>query len=159
MRLYLFLKAVHIVSAMVFFGTGLGSAWYRLRADRSGDLRVIAWCQREIVLADWLFTVPSAVLLPSTAVAMIVHAGIPWRTGWLLWAAFGYAVAGLFWLPAAWLQIRMRRLADDALAKGEALPAEFHRAARTWLLLGFPSFGATMLTIWLMVAKHVAVGD
>ncbi len=159
MRLYLFLKAVHVVAAMVFFGTGLGSAWYRFRADRSGDVRVIAWCQREIVLADFVFTVPSAVMLPLTAVAMIEVTGTPWRTGWILWAALGYAVAGLCWLPAAWLQIRMRRLADVALAKGDPLPVEYHRAARIWLYLGVPSFGATMATIGLMVAKHVAVGD
>jgi uncharacterized membrane protein len=157
MRIYFLLKALHIVSAMVFFGTGLGSAWYRLRADRSGDLRVIAWCQREIVLADWLFTVPSAVALPVSAVAMIVHTGTPWSTGWVLGAALGYSIAGLFWLPAAWLQIRMRALAATALAKNEPLPPEYHRAARIWLLLGFPSFGATMLTIWLMVAKHAAL--
>jgi uncharacterized membrane protein len=159
MRLYLALKALHILSAMLFFGTGLGSAWYRLRADRSGDVRVIAWCQREIVLADWVFTVPSAVLLPASAVAMIEVLGVPWRTGWILWAFAGYSIAGLCWLPAAWLQILMRRLADDALASGAPLPPAFHRYARIWLVLGFPSFAAAMATLWLMVAKHAAIGD
>jgi len=115
---YLVLKTVHVLSALVFLGTGLGSAWYRLRADLSHDLRVIAWCQREVVLADWTFTIPAGVALPASAIALVIYEGIPWRTPWILWGVAGYLTAGVLWLPAAWLQIAMRRLALDALAKG-----------------------------------------
>ncbi len=102
------LKAVHILASMLFFGTGLGSVWYKVRADRSGDVNVVAWCQRNIVMADWLFTVPSAVVLPVTGLWMALHFNYPLTRGWILWGVIGYVVAGLFWLPAAVLQIRMR---------------------------------------------------
>ena len=150
------LKTVHVLSAALFFGTGLGSAWYKWRADRSGDVRSIAWIQREIVLADWLFTVPSGVLLPVTGVAMAWSYGLPLTTPWIATGIAGYTVAGLCWLPAAWLQLRMRRLADQAVLRGEPLPDAFHRAARQWLLLGVPAFLAAALTIWVMVAKGAA---
>jgi uncharacterized membrane protein len=156
MHLYSLLKTVHVLAAILFLGTGLGSAWYKFRADRSGDLRVIAWCQREIVLADWLFTVPAAVLLPATAVGLVAVVGYPWSTPWILWGLGGYALAGVCWLPAVWLQLRMRRLADEALQRGEPLPPAFHRAARSWALLGVPSFLAALATLWVMVARPMA---
>ena len=157
MYTYLLLKILHILAAMVFLGTGFGSAWYRLRSDRSNDIRVIAWCQREIVRADWYFTVPAGLLLPATAFGLISHLGLSWTTPWIMGGLLGYATAGLFWLPAVWLQIQMRRLADQALASGEPLPPIYHRYARIWAALGVPSFLAAIGTLWLMVAKHVAL--
>ena len=154
--LALSLKSVHIIAAMLFFGTGLGSVWYKLRADRSGEPAVIAWCQTNIVLADWLFTVPSAVVLPVTGVWMALLYRLPLTEGWVLWGIVGYVVAGLFWLPAALLQIRMRDLAREAAQTGEPLPARFHQHNRMWLALGFPSFAAATTTIYVMVFKHLS---
>lgn len=157
MHAYLLLKTVHILAAMVFLGTGLGSAWYRLRSDLSGDLRVIAWCQREIVRADWLFTVPAGIALPASAIGLVGIMHLPWTTPWIMWGIGGYVVAGVFWLPAVWLQMAMRRLADEALAQGTPLPPEYRRYARIWAALGVPSFLAAGGTVWIMVAKHAAV--
>ncbi len=153
--LYLTLKWLHVLSAVVFLGTGAGSAWYKYRADRSGDVAVVAWCQRQIVLADWIFTVPAGVLLPLSGLALVV-AG-PWTFD-ALWIQLGiglYALAGLTWLPAAFLQLRMRRLADEALATGTELPAAFHQDRRIWTALGVPSFIAAIATVWLMTAKYM----
>lgn len=156
MATYLVLKALHVLAAVVFLGTGLGSAWYRDRADRSGDLRNIAWAQREIVRADLLFTVPSALLLPLTGAGMVWNSGLPWTTGWILAGFGGYLVAGLCWLPAFWLQIELRKLADRALEEGSALPPRYRQYAAWWRALGVPSFLAAITAVWVMVAKHAA---
>ena len=153
--LYLALKTLHVLTVVVFLGTGAGSAWYKFRADRSGDVAVVVWCQREIVKADWIFTVPSGLLLPLTGIAL-VEIG-PWNYG-MPWVALGialYAVSGLTWLPAAFLQLRMRRLAEEALSAGEELPEAFHRDRRVWMALGCPSFLAAVATVWLMTAKYM----
>ncbi len=152
----LLLKAVHVLAAVLFLGAGIGSAWYKLRADRSGDPRVIAWCQREIVLADWCFTVPSAVALPVTGLWLVDLYGLPLDTPWVLLGFAGWALAGGLWVPAAFLQLRMRRLADAALASGGGLGPDFHAANRIWLGLGFPAFAVAMATVWVMVAKYAA---
>jgi uncharacterized membrane protein len=65
----------------------------------------------------------------------------------------GYAVAGLAWLPAAVLQIRMRRLAEAALAADQPLPQTYDRMQLTWAALGLPSFAASVFVVWVMVAK------
>lgn len=155
---YIALKVLHVVAAMVFLGTGLGSAWYRWRADRSGSPAVVVWCQEEIVRADLYFTVPSAVLLVVSGWGMVHTLGLPWSTPWILAGAAGFATSGLFWLPAWYLQLELRRLAREAHARGEPLPPRYWRAARVWALLGVPSFGAALLTVWAMVAKDVFLG-
>ncbi len=150
---YLLLKTLHILGALLFFGVGLGSAWYKFKADRSGDLRVIAWCQNQIVTADWVFTLTSAFLLPITGLEMVRRLNIPWTTPWVVVGIAGYVLAGLLWLPAVWLQIRMRDLAREALQRNTPLPHEFHRANRIWFYLGVPAFAITVGVIWVMVAK------
>jgi len=157
MLLILAAKTLHIISATIFFGAGLMSAWWKLRGDRSGDVRVIAFAQREIVLADWVFTVPSGFISPLTG-AYLVHAySLPWTTDWVVVSIGGFVVATVCWLPAAALQVKLKRMADEALAQGTPLPAQFHRYNRVWLLLGVPAFAAAVGIIWTMVAKRVGL--
>ena len=152
--LFSLLKTLHVLGALLFLGVGLGSAWYKFQADRSGDVRVIAWCQRQIVLADWLFTVPSALLLPITGVGMVAIWGMPLTTPWVMSGIVGFSVAGLLWLPAVWLQLRMRAMADRALAEGTELPEAFWRARRWWIALGLPAFALAAAVVWVLVSKR-----
>jgi len=151
--LILLVKTLHVLSAIVFLGVGAGTAWVKLRADRSGDPRVVAWAQRHIVQADWIFTVPAGLAVPVTGAGLVMLYGLPWSTPWVAVGIFAFAGAGLTWLPAAWLQLRMRDDAEEALRSGQPLPPRFHRDRLTWILLGVPSFGLTVLAVWAMVAK------
>jgi uncharacterized membrane protein len=74
---------------------------------------------------------------------------------WLVASLGLYLVAGLFWLPVVWMQVRMRDLALDAAVAGTALSPAYRRLFRTWFWFGFPGFGAVLAIIVLMVAKPV----
>ncbi|MCZ7681256.1 MAG: DUF2269 domain-containing protein [Sandaracinaceae bacterium] len=154
--LALVLKAIHVFASMLFLGLGIGSVFYKLRAYRSGDPAALAFCDREIVLADWLFTVPSGVLLPATGLWMAHLYRLPLTTPWILVGVGGWALAGLTWLPAAFLQIRMRGMSARALERGEPLPPAYRSAHRAWMTLGLPSFTAAMFVLWAMIAKAAA---
>jgi uncharacterized membrane protein len=152
----LVLKLVHIFASMFFLGFGMGSVFYRMRAYQSGNLELMVFADREVVRADWFFTVPSGVLLPLTGVWLVHLYGLPWSTPWVLVGLGGWALAGITWLPAAFLQVRMRDLALRAKAEGTPLPEAYHRAHRIWLILGFPSFTSAMVVLWAMIAKAAA---
>lgn len=154
--LFLFVKAAHLMASMLFLGFGLGSVFYKIRAYQSRDVGVIAFCDREIVRADWCFTVPSGIALPLSGAAMVHLYGLPWTTPWILVGLSGWAIAGLTWLPAAFLQIRMRSLATQAHREGTSLPDTYRRAHRAWMTLGVPSFTAAMVVLWAMIAKTAA---
>lgn len=150
---YLALKWLHLVSAAVLFGTGLGTALHMWLAHLSGDLRAIAVVARNVVRADWWFTAPSAVAQPLSGLALVHLAGYDPFESWLVAAYALYAVAAICWLVVVRLQIEARDLAVAAACDGTALPPAYHRAMRAWFALGWPAFVALLATFWLMVAK------
>ena len=151
--LYLSLKYLHILSMVLLFGTGLGSAFYKWMADRSGNLAHIAVVNRHVVLADWIFTTPTVIFQPLSGLGMVYLLGLPLATPWITLSLGLYVFAGLCWLPVVWLQIRMRNLADAALMAQTPLPAEYWRYARVWFWLGVPAFVAMVGVVFLMVFK------
>jgi uncharacterized membrane protein len=150
---YQLAKTVHVLAAVMFLGFGLASFFYKALAFRSGSAAINHWVDRQIVLADWLFTVPAGVILPPSGAFLVWLYHLPWTTGWVVAGACGYLVAGLMWLPAARLQLVMRRMSEQAAAAGEPLPAAYGVAFRRWRLLGAPSFLGAMLAMWSMISK------
>lgn len=154
---YALLKLVHIVAVTLFFGAGLASVLLKVHADRSGDVRDIAFAHRAVVFADWVFTLPSGVLLPATGLGMVWVAGYPLQTPWILGGLLLYAVAGLSWIPAWLLQFRMRDTAVRCAATGQPLPETYRRQSRVWAALGIPAFLASIGAMWLMVGKGLGL--
>lgn len=149
---YLLLKTVHILSSTLLFGTGLGTAFHGFMANRSGDLAARRIVNRNVVIADWLFTTPAVIVQPVTGVWLARIAGYPLTTGWLAAAIMLYVFVGACWLPVVGIQIEMRRIVDR-IADGEALPARYFNLSRTWFVLGWPAFAGVLVIFWLMVTK------
>ena len=152
---YTVLKTLHILSMVLLFGTGLGSAFYKWMADRSGNVNHIAVTNRHVVLADWLFTTPTVIFQPISGLWMVALLELPLATPWIAASMGLYVLAGVCWLPVVWLQIRMRNLAADAVAHQQPLPMLYWRLARWWFWLGVPAFTAMVLVVVLMVGKHM----
>ena len=66
MTLYLFVKYLHVLGAIVILGTGSGIAFFMLMAHRSGDVAFTARTAAIVVLADMLFTLTAVILQPIT---------------------------------------------------------------------------------------------
>jgi uncharacterized membrane protein len=151
---YLIAKWLHVLSSTLLFGTGLGSAYYMYFASRTRDPRVVASVVRQVVIADWIFTATTIVFQPLSGLYMMQLAQMPLTTSWIWWSFVLYFVAGACWLPVVWLQIRMRRLAEDALHRHETtLPPLYTTYLRIWVALGVPAFLSLVIVFYLMVAK------
>ncbi|HEX5353985.1 MAG TPA: DUF2269 domain-containing protein [Rhodanobacteraceae bacterium] len=150
---YLILKYLHVVGAMVLLGTGVGIAFFMLMAHLSRDARFVARTAGVVVLADFIFTATAVIAQPVTGYLLIRETGTLVADGWLVASLALYAVAGVFWLPVVWMQMRMRDLAEEAASAGRDLSAAYHRLFRWWFAFGLPGFGSVMVIIWLMVAK------
>jgi uncharacterized membrane protein len=153
-HLYLTLKLVHIIGAAVLFGTGLGIAFFQFRANRTESPEAIAATLRSVVIADYLFTATAAVLQPITGLLLLHLRGYQLGETWIALSLALYVLIGLCWLPVVVLQIRMRDLAEAAVAAGEpALPPRYHALARVWFWLGWPAFLSMLAIFCLMIAK------
>lgn len=147
------LKWAHILSSTLLFGTGLGTAFHGLASNLRGDVRAIVAGNKNVVLADWIFTTPTVIVQPVTGVLLALEQGWPLDSHWLLASVALYFFAGACWLPVVWLQIKMARIAEECLATGAPLPPIYRRYFRWWFALGWPAFGAVLGIFWLMVAK------
>jgi len=150
---FLLLKFIHVLGAVTILGTGAGIAFFMLAAHLSGDRAFIAATARTVVVADFLFTATAVVIQPITGMLLASEAGYALTERWLLASVGLYALAGAFWLPVVWIQMRLRALAEAAVAAGTALPAAYHRLFRLWFAFGIPGFGSTLLILWLMIAR------
>lgn len=150
---YIVLKTLHILSATVLFGTGLGTAFHMWFAHRSVDAVVVARVARQVVWADFAFTTPAIVLQPLTGFAMISLGGHSLAAPWLLTSYALYLLAGACWLPVVVIQVRIRDLAVAAARDNTPLPPAYFRMMRVWFVLGWPAFLALLVVFWLMVAK------
>jgi uncharacterized membrane protein len=153
MTLYIIVKYLHVLGAIVILGTGTGIAFFMLMAHRSGDPAFIARTAATVVIADMLFTLTAVLLQPVTGGLLMALSATTLAERWLVMSLGLYAVAGLFWIPVIFMQIEMRNLARVALAQRQPLPPRYFALFRRWFGFGIPGFGSVMLILWLMVAK------
>jgi uncharacterized membrane protein len=153
MTWYVLIKWLHILSSTVLFGTGAGIAFFFVRAQASGDVRIIAATAGEVVLADLIFTASAVILQPVTGVTLALLAGYRLSSRWLSLSMVLYGAIGCCWLPVVWLQIRMRDIALEASATGLPLPDLYRRYYGLWFALGWPAFIGVMAVFYLMIAK------
>jgi uncharacterized membrane protein len=150
---YFVLKFLHGVGASVLLGTGAGIAFFMLLAHRSRNTAVIAGVARIVVTADFVFTATAVVVQPITGALLVRNVGYAFSDAWILWSIVLYLVAGTFWLPVVFMQMRMRDLARVALNSGADLPRAYHVLFRCWFVCAFPAFAAVLAIFWLMIAK------
>lgn len=153
MTLYVLVKYLHVLGAIVILGTGTGIAFFMLMAHRTNDAEFIARTASVVVIADAIFTLSAVILQPVTGGLLMMLSAMPITERWLLASLALYVFAGLFWVPVVFMQIEMRDLARKAAEQGNALPDRYFVLFRRWFAFGFPGFGATMLILWLMIAK------
>lgn len=150
---YLVVKWLHILSSTLLFGTGLGSAFYMFFTSLTRDTRVIATVVRYVVIADYAFTAPTAILQPITGLYLVHLAGFPLTSTWIAVSIALYLLAGACWLPVVWMQIKMRDMAAAATANGTELPQRYWSFLKWWVALGIVAFLALVVVFYLMVAK------
>jgi uncharacterized membrane protein len=153
MDVYFVLKAAHVLSATVLFGTGLGIAFFFLMGVRSGDVAGAYFAARTTAIADMLFTLTAGIVQPLTGFGLVWLAGYDPYAAWLLVSYALYLLALACWLPVVWLQLRMRDMLRAKRAGVAISEARFRLYFRWWFALGWPAFIALIIVFWLMVAK------
>jgi len=153
---FLLLKFIHILSAIILFGLGCGTVFFKVMADRSGNHAAIAVTSQHVVLADWWFTTPTVIIQPFTGILLAHQMGLSLTDGWMLQTFVLYFLTGICWLPVIYLQIRMRDIANQSLQKNKPLPDQYHYYSKIWMWLGVPAFFA-MLGIATMMVFHTSL--
>jgi uncharacterized membrane protein len=150
---YAFVKTLHILSATVLFGTGLGIAFFFWMGGRSGSDEAAYFAARATVVADVLFTTTAVIAQPLTGAWLIWRGGFDPLDHWLIVTYLLYLLAGACWIPVVLIQVRIRNLLRARIAGGEFDDAQYRRLRGWWFALGWPAFIALLIVIHLMVTK------
>jgi uncharacterized membrane protein len=148
MSAYLWIKLLHILSATVLFGTGLGTAFFMLKAYRSENDEAMRITTKAVVQADWVFTTPAVIIQFVTGVWLSIHLNIAFDSFWFIAVVSLYAVVGVCWIPVVGIQIRIRNL-----LAADQRRASYEKLMRYWLALGVPAFASVIVIFFLMVSK------
>ena len=117
MNSYLWIKLLHILSATVLFGTGMGTAFMMLRAYLSKNDDAMAVTSRNVVMADWLFTTPAVVVQLATGLWLMGKLGIAFDSAWFVAVISLFVLVGACWIPVVWIPIRIRDLIAAGLGE------------------------------------------
>ncbi|MDR3492111.1 MAG: DUF2269 domain-containing protein [Gammaproteobacteria bacterium] len=151
--LYAWIKILHIISASILFGTGIGTAFYMFYVNQQKNVTLITKATSAVVVADWLFTATSGVVQAITGFILIYLKGYSFLSLWVYGSILGYIIAGICWLPVVWLQMQCRDLAYAASVNQTPLSAKYRWYFRVWWLLGIPAFIALIGVFYLMANK------
>jgi uncharacterized membrane protein len=153
---YFILKALHIVSVVLFLGNIITGVFWKLHADRSGDLRARAQALDGVIQSDRIFTVPGVLLIIATGVALATTMHLPiLGTRWIVWALVLFGISGVaFSVFVGPLQKRLLANARAGLA-GSWNETEYHALSKAWGLWGMVATGAPLVALFLMVLKPV----
>ena len=148
------LLTLHIFSAIWLMSNLIGAAYWKKRADQSGNPEQVASTARALVRADLIFTAPGIVGLLGTGIWMVGLTS--WRRFEEPWLGASFVLTVL--IAVLWLAILMpqqRRLAQLAQQSLEGSPQNeaYRKASKIWSISGGIVTLIPIVVLFLMVFK------
>ncbi len=153
--LYLVLKALHIISVVLFLGNIITGVFWKVHADRTGDLRARAQALDGIIKSDRWFTVPGVLLIIATGVALGAHGGICRCCARSGSSGRWCCSASRAWRSRFMVGPLQKKLLANARAglAGNWNQAEYEALSRSWAFWGVVATAAPLIALFLMVMK------
>lgn len=155
---YLWLKAAHILGAVLFLGNIIVTGWWKVMADRTRDPRIVAFAQRQVTLTDYVFTLSGVLIVLGSGLANVHLNGIAYSANaWLQWGIGLFIASGVIWVAVLVpLQVRLARLAREFADGSRQIPGEYWKLCRTWNFWGVIATVMPLSVVYFMVFKGAA---
>jgi uncharacterized membrane protein len=140
---------------VLFLGNIITGVFWKMHADRTGDLRARAQALDGIIKSDRIFTTPNVFIIVLTGLATAYAAGIPiLSTLWILGSIILFGISGLAFAFVAPLQKKLLANVRAGIAGGWD-QAGYESLSRRWTVWGTVATGAPLIAVFLMVMKPV----
>ena len=155
---YNILKILHIFGIILFMGNIIVTAWWKVTADRTGDYRVIAFAQRQVILTDMVFTFGGAIILAAAGFGMVFHMNENiieeiYAERWLWWGYTLFIISGVIWvvvlIPVQIIQSRMAR----KFAVTSEIPERYWLYGKIWYAFGTLATVVPLANLYWMVIQ------
>lgn len=145
---------LHLVGVVLFIGNIVTATFWKVRADLQKNPAVIHHTVKNVMLADFVFTLPGLILIIISGIVMTVQSGIFLHGfNWLSLSLILLAVTGVVWLAILIpLQRAMIRHSAASIESGN-LSEAYVRASRLWAVFGILATLLPVIILYLMIAK------
>jgi len=142
------LKMIHILSATVMIGTGMGSAFYLFTTYKTCKKETLLDVLKLVIFADLLFTTPSVITQLITGLMLAEKLNLS-NTSWYWKVLLISFIVLILWLGAVYIQYKLKRISNN----DKPLPKLFDKLMNIWIALGVPSFILAIYLYYLMIFK------
>ena len=144
---------LHVLGVVLFLGNLIVTAVWKVLADRTRHVDVIAYAQRLVAVTDIAFTAPGAILIAVSGGVLAGDVGGVTGPGWLTTGVILFALSGVIWLTILVpTQVRQTRLARRF--KHEAtVPDLYWRLALLWYVFGSIATILPLANVFIMTVK------
>jgi uncharacterized membrane protein len=151
---YEFLKFLHVIGVVLLVGNVTITAFWKVFADRTGDVNTIVYAQHLVTLCDWIFTLSGIVMILVGGYGMVAVRGLNvFEDEWLILGQLFFFVSGLIWLfVLVPIQVKQAGQARISSSSG-SIPATYWRHGRLWLIWGIIATIPLVGAIYVMIAK------
>ncbi|MEA3571651.1 DUF2269 family protein [Paenibacillus phoenicis] len=149
-----FWLTLHVLGVLLMVGNIITAAFWKIRADRTGNPQIMHYAAKNVMIADYIFTIPGLVLIVLSGGMMTGSLGYS-LTGlnWLTFSLILFAVTGLIWLLILIpMQRKMIRLSSDDIESG-TVSAAYRKASRNWAVYGTIATLLPLVILYLMISK------
>jgi len=150
----LLLKALHVLSVVLFLGNVITGVFWKFHADRGGDLRGRALAVEGIIRSDRWFTMPGVFAIIITGVWMAIAMQLPLiRTQWIFWSLVLFGISGVCF--GAFVGPLQKKLLVNLRAglSGTWNESEYRQLSRSWEIWGAVATLTPVGALFLMVMK------
>jgi uncharacterized membrane protein len=149
-----FWLTVHVAGVILFIGNIITAAFWKVRAELTRNPAIVHYAVKNVMVADYMFTIPGLVLISVSGVVMAVQAGWPVSVlNWLTLSLILFVVTGGIWMAFLIpLQRQMIRTSAQSMTGG-SLSAAYLKASRRWDLIGIAASLVPIIILYLMINK------
>lgn len=145
---YHLLKLIHIISATLMIGTGLGSAFYLYVTYKRSSVSTVKDVLKFVILSDKIFTAPSVVVQVVTGILLSNIMQLTFTRWFWIVISVSFIIL-ILWLRAAFIQVKLNKILEEE----NQLTDRFHKLMDIWFYLGIPSFLGSIFLYYMMVYK------
>jgi len=149
------LKIIHYLGVVLFLGSFIVTAVWKILADKTQSPEIVAYAQRLVTITDFTFTPIGVLLILISGELMAIKFGAISDILWLSWGMWLFIASGVIWvfilIP---IQIKQAKLAKLFSANNE-IPEIYYSLSKYWTVF---QIGATIMllaNLYFMVFKPI----
>ncbi|GGH71573.1 membrane protein [Compostibacillus humi] len=141
---------IHTISAILFIGNIMTAAFWKMKAEFTKDETHVHRTVKNIMLADYIFTIPSTIGLLGSGFLLAFQSNYSLQEiNWLTVSIGLFILTGVIWLSLLLpLQRKMMKYSGTPFND-----KKYWKISRTWDVIGTISVLLPVNILYLMIAK------